>query len=143
MKRIMLRLMAPALVLFVAMGATATSAHATATQCDWAPGGVQTCLHVVGSGTYVDGIGLGVGLNPGESTYGHHEVWGDRGARLYFNTRNGRWTNPHRWQGTTLWDPGHRINGSFPNGSRICASFWEGSGHPYTRRGIACVNIHR
>jgi len=144
-RSVLRRVLVPVLVAGALIGVSAPDAFATAERCDYAGSGhhFATCLNVVGQGVHVGGIGPGVVLDPGESKYGHHEVWGDQGARLHINTPARSWVNPRRWRATEVWGEGIPINRNFPDGSRICSSFWEHAPGGPVRRGIACVTVVR
>jgi hypothetical protein len=104
-----------------------------------------SCVQVKGRRLYVnDAIG-GVTLSPRGEIYGHTEVWGSYLGRNRFhkNTADKTLSNSAVVR-ARVWDTQFvDFNGELPDGSKVCARFWQKVGGNYQSLGIACLTIER
>jgi hypothetical protein len=113
-------------------------AWASADGCDNYGNNPKSCVQVQGSGTYVDWARGGVTLAARGSTRGHFDIWWDGGS---VTTPDETLSNDS-FIAHTKWGQTVAINGNLPNGSKVCASFFQlHSDGSYGRKGEACVGI--
>jgi hypothetical protein len=113
------------------------SASASASGCAGYTGSVtQSCVKVVGTGTYVTSVSGGVKLAARATFRGSVKVWGS--GFSYSSGQRTTWNES--WIARTFWTSTWTLNRNLTNGSRVCAQavWYDGSAED-----TACVTIKR
>jgi hypothetical protein len=97
-------------------------AQASASGCVDSQPTPRSCVAVVGSGTYVNSVTGGVQLGIRQSARGHFHVWG---PGFSYNTNDATYWNQSWWHLQTYWGPTFAIGRNLPNGSKVCAAFYD------------------
>lgn len=98
-------------------------AQASASGCVYSQSTPRSCVSVVGSGTYVNSVTGGVQLAVRQSARGFFHVWGS--GFSYYTSPDVTYWNQSYWHLQTYWGQRFNINRNLPNGSKVCASFWD------------------
>ncbi len=122
--------LAPALLLVV----PTTAAWASGTGCN--DNSLYTCIHVQGSGLYVDYIGVSTANQTNGAVSGlHFELHGPNGLIKNFPT----FTAPYLGgSGYYKWTRNGNVRGG-----NYCATLWQDVGGTYYNDGTACLNVHK
>jgi hypothetical protein len=93
-------------------------AQASASGCAYA----NSCVRVVGAGTFVNNVTGGFDLAVRQSVRGEFNV---RGPGFSFWSPVATYWNQSWWHRHTAWGPTFQLNRYLPNGSKVCAQFYD------------------